>query len=41
MRFGSENVPEILPYTAPGEVKETSKFPGVGIRECPCHEQEM
>ena len=23
------NVPEILPYTAPGKVKEMSKFPGV------------
>ena len=27
---GSGNVPEILPYTAPGKVKEMSKFPGVG-----------
>ena len=27
---GSGNVPEILPYTVPGKVKEMSKFPGVG-----------
>ena len=27
---GSGNVPEILPYTAPGKVKEMSKFLGVG-----------
>ena len=27
---GSGNVPEILPYTAPGKVKEMSKLPGVG-----------
>ena len=27
---GSENVPEILPYTVPGKVKQISKFPGVG-----------
>ena len=27
---GSGNVPEILHYTAPGKVKEMSKFPGVG-----------
>ena len=27
---GSGNVPEILPYTAPGIVNEMSKFPGVG-----------
>ena len=26
----SGNVPEILPYTAPGKVKEMSKFLGVG-----------
>ena len=24
------NVPEILPYTVPGNAKEMSKFPGVG-----------
>ena len=26
----SDNVPEILSHTAPGKVKEMSKFPGVG-----------
>ena len=26
----SGNVPEALPYTAPGKVKEMLKFPGVG-----------
>ena len=30
MCHGSGNVPEILPYTAPGKVTEMSKFPGVG-----------
>ena len=30
MCTGLGNVPEILPYTAPGKVKEMSKFPGVG-----------
>ena len=30
MHPGSGNVPEILPYTVPGNVKEMSKFPGVG-----------
>ena len=30
MRPGSGNVPEIMPYTAPGKVKEMSKIPGVG-----------
>ena len=27
---GLGNVPEILPYTVPGKVKEMSKFPGAG-----------
>ena len=27
---GSGNVPKILQYTAPGKVKEMSKFPGAG-----------
>ena len=26
---GSGNLPEILPYTTPGKVKEMLKFPGV------------
>ena len=32
---GPRNVPEILPYTAPGKVKEISTFPGVGnVKKC-------
>ena len=38
--LATENVPEILPYAVPNNIKKMSKFL-VYCRKCSYHEQEM